>query len=303
MKLYILTNLQKQANWVNDFEENLKKGLDELNFPNEIIDSLNRDFLETDFIYVMNFRDLDKIDKNKIKAKIICHSNGSAINQYAYNVNREAEKKQLYEIIDINTTNIERQDTLMKDKYPGIKTLPIGFPLDFEKYEKYKNISKKKKIVVGGRISPDKQFYLATYLLEDLMPEYEVVFSILDKDEKWSNFYDIDRFKEKGFQIRENKTSEEFYNEISDAEFFFTCSLGDTISISLIEAYLCGSYIVAQRCKKTSFPMWDYYHGGYEPFDKREIEKMIRQKPIYGIDTSYFDYKQVCQKLIAGLLQ
>jgi len=304
MFYFIKDDLGQNANWEVDFQENLIKGLYEIGTMRQVAE-VALDWVpkmsETDYVFVVNYKHLSTPEVMNTKATVLAHSNGSAVNYYAYNVNKEEERRQVSTVIDVNTTNCHSQDILMNIEYPEMNpSLMIGFPLDFEKYKKY-NKPKKKKIVVGGRISPDKQFYLATYLLSDLVKDYEVVFTVIDKDHKWSDMYDLDRFRGMGYRIKDCLTSEEFYEELSDAEFFFICSLGDTISVGLAEAILCGCYPVVPDIQGM-FPLWmDYVSKGYEPFSKKSVEKMIRRKPSIKCDMSLFDYKKVCQRLKEGL--
>lgn len=299
--IHFLFPTDKNANWEDDFYLNLRKGFVELGITTIGIHLEQLvDLTEQSYVIVTDFKDLKKISelKSQIKAKIIAQSNGSAVNYYAYNVNKEEERHQVCNVVDINLMNSPTQEQLMRQKYPDInRTIVSGFPLNFTKYAPYIDMDKKKKIVIGGRISPDKQFYLSTFLLKDLVDEYEIVFTVVDKDNKWSDLYDIERFKDMGYRIEHCPTSEGFYNELRDAEIFFTASLGDTISIAMAEAALIGCYIVAPRIEGM-FPMWnDYYSGGYEPFSKSGVEYLVRNKPKYDIDLSLFNYKNVCQKI------
>lgn len=292
--LYLVIHDTKQSSWAIDFEMLIAKGLSEVDYPYEFIkaDEIG-EFTEEDALFVMHYLDLDHPKVKDTKAKVITHSNGSSYNPFAYNVDR-VEREQLKQV-DINTTCSKGQAKYLKGK--ANKPSYLGFPVDIETITKYNQPKKKRKIVVGGRISPDKQFYLTAFLLEPLLEFYEIVFSVIDKDNEWSKFYDIKRFEEMGYKFHYNN-QEEFYKELGDAEVFFTASLGDTICLSLVEAVLCGAYPVFPAIEK-GFPfLRDYISGGYEPFSQIDILKTILGKPHIDIDLSLFDYKQVCQRLI-----
>jgi len=296
--LNLLLDSKNHNPWSRQFEDNLMDGFKMLNYPYKTIsiDCLyKKSFTSKDWLFIMNYEDLEVVKELGIEAKLIMHSHGTSYNPYAYNVGTY-EREQLKQVDLVTTLSMSHQ-LLLKDKTNRAEY--IGFPLQLEiLWNCYNKLHKEKKIVIGGRISPDKQFYLATYLLQPLLNKYKIVFSISANDSReWVNFYDLTRFEELGFIFHYN-TQEEFYQELGNAKFFFTCSLGDTICLSLVEAQACGCYLLYPNITN-GYPVWrDYLSGGYEPFSQESIFKFIKEMPNYEVDYSLFDSKQVCERLI-----
>ena len=311
--LYILkSDYPEQANWHNDFSIGLVESLLKVGYPDILKGTeayIPPQITENDYLFVTHYADLDSLAVRNTKAKVIFHHHGSAVSPYMHYVDRKAEIEQVMNVIDINTFCLPTQAKHIITKYnlPKDKCATIGFPLDFSKYEKYKK-PKKKKIVVGGHIGPERQCYLATYLLKDLIPEYEVVFSIVEKPNcvtgKWSSFYDLQRFIDMGFRFVLHPDQEGFYQELSDASHVFTCSLGDVISISIVEGYLCGCYPVVPWIENY-WPMFsDYISTGYDSFCKQSVEEHVRRKDEsigLVVNLDWFTPSSVGKRLLAVL--
>lgn len=294
---YILPPENKGANWVDDVRDNLIKGMEELGVKTMVVSKLPSFLKESDWVFVLGHEEFEREDVVRTKAKVIGHAHGTSVNPYAYNVNRLREKFHFSKVLDLVTFSSELDEQIVKSKYGSLikDTAVIGLPIDLEKFPD--SSEKDKKIVVGGRISPDKQFYLASFLLQDLVHEYEIVFSILDKHSKWRDWYDIKRFEDMGFVIRENPTSERFYNELQNAEVYFTASLGDTIGLGALEAHMVGCRVIVPDIRD-GFPTWRaYVSEGYEPFSKSSVESFIRSGKTPEVKTDLFDYRKVCQRL------
>jgi hypothetical protein len=309
--LYILeSDYPTQANWHNDFSENLFKAL----VPLVEVTCIRRTnsvkgLSVKDYVFVTHYADLDNPIIQETKAKIIFHHHGSGVSPYMHYVDRKLEKYHVENTIDINTFCLPTQHKLIAEKYNITDGVTIGFPLNFDKYKPYSNTPKKKKIVVAGHIGPERQFYLSTYLLKDLLQEYEVVFSICEKPDcvtgKWSTFYDLDRFREMGFKFVFCPEQEGFYKELSDASHIFTCSLGDVISISVVEGSLIGCIPVVPNIRNY-WPMFmDFVTYGYHPFSKQNIEYTIINYKGYKapmVNPEWFDPKLVVERLLEKLI-
>src|ERR1700690_2310892 len=101
------------------------------------------------------------------------------------------------------------------------------------------------------------------------MPEYEVWFSVVERPTgvsgKWLDFYHIKSFEDMGFKFVVNHpTQEKFYEFISDASHVFTCSLADTISLTIVEGALCGCIPTVPDIKDHWGQYMDYVDYGYE---------------------------------------
>jgi hypothetical protein len=314
--IYILkSNFEGQPNWMNDFSNHLEYGLNEAGAEVRAgVDILTLNDLGTDdYVFITHYEHLDTIEAQQTKAKVIFHHHGSGVSPYTHWINAGSEIWHLYNVVDINTFCMPTQEKLVVEKYPITQDMAttIGFPLNFNRYPY--NRPKKKKIVVAGHIGPERQFYLATYLLKDLIPEYEVVFSILetpgsteDITKEWSKFYALERFIDMGFKFVRHPDSESFYLELADASHIFTCSLGDTFSVSMVEGVLSECIPVAPYIKNF-WPMYmDWLDVGYEPFSKTDVEHCIRRTEYRDnfnpkADLSWFNPKKVAERLLEVL--
>jgi hypothetical protein len=308
----LLSYFPDQANWYSDFSVNLHEGLRLNKVDVCYIRDLNKLNLlgPDDYLFVTHYKHLDELAVRQTRAKIIFHHHGSGVSPYTHWIDKKAELDHVFNVIDIHTFCMPTQDKLVCKKYDlwgetidSISTA-IGFPINFKQYEQYKG-EKKKKIVVAGHIGPERQFYLATYLLKDLMPEYEVVFSIVEKPDcvtgKWSTFYDLQRFIEMGFRFVFHPDQEGYYKELRDASHVFTCSLGDTFSVSILEGYLCGCIPVVPAIFNY-WPMWmDYISNGYRPFDVVDVEAYIKGKRTIEVNLDWFKPELVAKRLLGVL--
>lgn len=265
----------------------------------------------SDYVFVTYYKDLAKLKTN---AHVLYYHQGSGACPYFEFIDKKQERKDLKKV-DLHLFPLPTFEKLVKDYYQLKNTKTIGFPLDLIRYEKYKSVPKKKKIVVSGHITPGKQFYLATYLLKDLIPEYEVWFSVVEWKESaagmWTQFYNLKSFEEMGFKFRivtetPGKTTftgqEKFYEFISDASHVFTCSLADTISLPIVEGALCGAIPIVPNIKSYWGQFMDYIDYGYDPFSKADImDAITRKTELWDVspelDTKWFDSRLVVNRL------
>lgn len=295
-----------QANWYSDFSSNLYQGLIKIKAD---VGMLSIGYIEnltsSDYVFVTHYKDLDNELVRRTKATIIFHQHGSGASPYTHWIDAKAELDHLYNVIDVLTFCMPTQEKLVKERYKFVCTSKtIGFPIDFEKYKPYKQ-KKKKKIVIPGHIGPERQFYLATYLLKDLIPEYEVVFSVCEKPDcvtgKWSPFYDLDRFRRMGFQFNFHPDQQGFYRELSDASHVFTCSLGDTFSVSILEGSLLGCTPVVPNIYDGWPQYTDYISFGYVPFSKSNVEAFIKENITIPVNYDWFKPELVAERLLEVL--
>jgi len=306
--IYILeAHNSGQANWYDDFQSNLVRGLtaagvsrDELRWGYSL--PLVSDLSSDDYVFVVHYEDLDKPEVRYTKAKVIFHHHGSGVHPYNHWIDKRAEMDHVQNVIDINTFCLPTQEKIIKEAYKLDNTVTIGFPMDFDSYKPYRDVKKKNKIVVAGHIGPERQFYLATYLLKDLLKDYEIVFSICEKEDcvtgKWSTFYDLQRFVNMGYRFVFKPYKLGFYEVLSNASHIFTCSLGDVISISVLEGYLCGCIPVVPAIFNF-WPMYmDYISNGYHPFDAGDVESVVYGDKKVSVDLNWFNPERVAKRLL-----
>lgn len=306
--IYLLTTHERMPFWYEGFCRELITGLQAKGVRVEVMTSMYsiKHLSSIDTLFVTSYKDLSNKALQLTDAKIVYYHQGSGACPYFEFIDSEAEQLEL-QVVDLHLFSLPTFEKLVKEKYNLKNTATIGFPLDLSVYEKYRLVPKKKKIVVSGHITPGKQFYLATYLLKDLMPEYEIWFSVIEQnttfkagvDDTWSTFYALKRFEDMGFKfVFNHATQEKFYEFLSDACHVFTCSLADTISLPIVEGALCGAIPVTPCIKDYWGQYMDYLDFGYVPFDKYNIEEFIRWQCKISLDTKYFDSKLVVKRLL-----
>jgi hypothetical protein len=299
MNIYFLTNTLKQAPWQNEYETIYLNKLLEKNVRVKQVGLLEITTLKpTDVLWVMHYLDFLTQEVRACKALKVAQVNGTAANPYCYQVNEKAEREAIENVLDINFVFNERQRLVMEKVFPKAKFLAVGFPVTVPNDIKPAKL-RKPKIIIAGRISPDKQFYLATYLLKDLANYYQIIFAYPSaKEEKWLELYHTERFT--NFVIKQYDRIN-YLKELSDAEFYFSCSLGDISSVSLVESLLLGCYPIIPKFRE-GLPTYDEYVSvGYEPFSKVEVEKLIRTKPKFTWQYNDSDSELCTQRVIKGL--
>ena len=306
--LYFLVNKKKQAPWANSFDRLYRASMAELGVKTGVVNNKNREVLlpkltKSDFLFICHYEDISAKDVISCKAKKLAQVNGTGANLYCPQVDQKQEKKEVEKLLDYNVCFNKRIADTLKAQYPKAKTIIAGFPtvVDTPK-EKVKRT--RKKIVVGGRVSPDKQFYLATYLLKDLLKEgYEIVFCYNNRnDKRWLLEYDYKKFERIGFKFKK-LSRKGFIKELLSSSFYFICSLGDTNSIALSEAIMCGCIPIVPDFKE-GIPAYDDYviDGKYEPFSKADVIRTIKSSSTLNkVDISESDPKYCSQELIKFL--
>lgn len=301
--IYILKTQESMPHWYEGFCDNMYQALALQGADTRLTvkDSFNN-ISSSDFLFITSYKDLDLICVRNTNAKVLYYHQGSGACPYFEFINRNDERTSLRNV-DIHLFSLPTFEKLTAKKYFLSRTHTIGFPLDLDVYKKYTEVKKKKKIVVSGHISPGKQFYLATFLLKDLMPEYEVWFSVIERPHgvsgHWMSFYALQEFKDMGFKFVQNhETQEAFYEFLSDSSHVFTCSLADTISLPIVEGYLCGCKPIVPFIEGFWPQFSDYISNGYLPFSKESIERWFKVGTSVTIDLDLFDRNIVAKKLL-----
>lgn len=269
--LYRLVNSKKQSAWQVEYERLYDREFDGK------IKNITKDEIglltAKDALWIMHYEDQLLPEVVKCPAFKFAQANGTASNPYCYQVDKDAELSAIRNSLSCVLVFNPRMQKLMQETYSDGYFEAVGFPVEVD--DKYKGKIKERKIVVAGRISPDKQFYLATFLLERFAKDYKIVFCLTPGQEKWLDMYHPDWFPWIEFKQCDH---DQFLLELATAEFYFTCSLGDTGSVSLTEALLCGCYPVIPRFK--GHPVYSaYVSQGYEPFSVNSVKYLINRKP------------------------
>ena len=293
--LYRLVNSKKQSPWQVEYERLYQKYLKikPRDISIEDLESGKVIVRRVDTLWIMHYEDLNKQAVIDCPAYKITQANGTAANPYCYQVDREEELKTLSHIDKVLVFNQEMKEALTN--FFGVdKFEVIGFPVEVNIPPK----KKKKQILVSGRISPDKQFYLATFLLANLKKDYKVIFTFPKGEDKWKELYDIDRF---GIEYKQC-SRDEYLEILAESEFYFTCSLGDISSVSLVEALFLGCYPVIPQFTEPLPVYDDYVSIGYEPFSRRSVENLIKKKPDFTWDSSMSN-PELCARRLENMLR
>lgn len=310
--LYFLKNEKKQSAWQPMFESIIEGWLKyyNYNFLDTTLEGL-KDLKEDDYVMVMHFSDFLKPEVLETKAKVIGKVNGTSANPFVYQVNPDEEAEQFKSAIDILWVDgprvadaVAKKFVFLGEDMPEIWT--VGFPVEIPsdiKIEAYKTSRIEKSIIVPGRISPDKQFYLSAFMLMPYLEQgYKVTFAVTPTEDnrKWLEFYGEKKFTDLGFEFK-FMDRDEFLLEAAQHEYVFMTSLGDVWAISLIEALLLGCYPLIPRFGK-GLPAYDsYLTVGYEPYSLSSLDKLIKEKPRFTFDKSAYDPALVVSRLVSYL--
>jgi len=296
LTLYILVNDQKQANWQPVYEETYrdvfrKLGIDWVELNADTESYVLRSLSLQDVLWVMHFKDLLLPEVAETAAKVVFRMSGTSTHPYCYQVNMADEDYALRHVIDVNLSFHPRMTEYVKRFYPNISMVDTGYPIHVPKLP----VAQREPgtIVVGGRLSPDKQFMLTAYMLQDYVRrDWRVRFCYPNsggKDDYWLEQYGgKERYKRLGFEFVETDKAG-WHQILNTSEYFFTASLGDTACVSCVEAVSLGCYPLVPRIRE-GLPVYDtYINVGYEPFSTPSLYALIHQKPSLVVDNTWFD--------------
>lgn len=307
--ILILKSDANVPHWYEGFCNNLEQGIRMAGDTSDVVISYDKNKVNElnrgDAVVVTYYKDLLLPEIVNARCKVVFHHQGSGACPYMEFIDREAEVAQLAQV-NLHTFSLPTEELLVKERYNLKHTVTIGFPLNFDDYIPYQGKEKQNKIVINGHITPGKQFYLATYLLKDLLKEYEIVFSVIEREKgvsgKWSSFYHLKSFEDMGFKFVFNfPTQHGFYELLSTASHVFSCSLADTISLGIAEGLLCGCYAVVPAITRYWPNISDYVWPGYVPFDKTSVFNYIENRPVQTFRREWFDAKRVGERLLDKL--
>lgn len=291
MTVFLLFDNEKQANWQPIYEATYVRTLAEKDFDFkcesfDFYENWRHNLKPGDVLWPMHYKHLSypglKDFANHYGVKIIFRVSGTAANPECYQVDFETERNIVENIVDVNMVFGTRMQKFMQERYPDGRFEPIGYPIQVPKH--HSNPVKKPRIVIGGRLSPDKQPMLAMRLLKNQLKTHrEIVFAYPDnkgKDTNWMNSYGgFARYEALGFKFLK-MDKDEWLRYIGESEIYFTCSLGDTACVSMIEALELGAYVVYPKFGE-GLPVYDTYvkgNGWYTPFSFLDVDYVISSK-------------------------
>ena len=290
--LYILLNRKKQAPWQNDYERIYQKLLTipykVLNDRSEL-DKLGKD----DYLWIQHFSDIDAPETRACKARKIAQVNGTAINPYIGAVDKEQEKIEYNEILDIALVFDGVIARAMKKVYPRVDFWSVGFPIP-----EINNVGEKKKqICVSGRLDIYKNVNLNIWLTENLRRKgCKVIFCYPDKDvqEELVKIYKPEKFDNLEFRRCKKK---EWLEVAKESEFYLLTSLDDVCSVSMWEAYYSGCYLLVPNIDNGIIRYPDYVSCRFNAFDRTALEYLVENKLPQKVNTKYIQPRECVKRL------
>lgn len=299
--IYFITNEKKQAPWQEEYENLYYRELKLKGVARTSIDINafpgNLNIQSSDFVWVMHYEDIQKVAGSR--AIVVAQSNGTSACTWSAGVQRSSEQADM-RIIDISLAFNEAHQKALQKCFPGTHHAIVGFPVEVDHILTAGIERRPKTIVVPGRIAHGKQVELAIYLLQPLIQQgYKVIFCLPNKKSS-IEFCSTDlcqRWQELGF-IFEILDRTYYLQTAAQSEFVFTCSLSDTMNVSLVEALICGCYPLVPRLDTELPTYWSYVDVGYEPFSRTSLMELVKRKPQFSVEMIHFDPDQCAKRVL-----
>ena len=211
-----------------------------------------------------------KKEKNTDKIKTIAQSNATALNPFIYQITKSQEIKFLYDI-DINITARKKHTQILKSNYLYTNIYTVGFPIRIPKKKSYTKT--KGLAVIAGRLTPDKLVYESLRIAIDEILDIEKIIVCYPKSQKDLLQYYPKR-KIIDYQECDN---EKLLKYLEKAEYYIISSLGDTSSVSTVEAlYRCCKLITSEYRKMPShFPYYYDNQKNLEYYNPKQCAKKL----------------------------
>lgn len=263
--LYLVTNKPQQV-WQDHYLRTYESELKSRNVPYKLVPASDIQSVKlkaTDLVWIMSYKDIREVSKHcrLYGAVTLFRLSGTAMHPWSYQVDVDDEIK---DFKDIDYMLVPTESTAKAVKPITVnKVLVTGYPMrlyDADSIKLKPLVERKNRIVIGGRLSPDKQPLLAMHLLTRQLQKGmvdEVVFCYpSNKELKWLEAYGgAKRWERLGFQFKQ-MTHREWIAFAADSRFYFTASLGDTVCYSLFEAVSLGCLpLVPNTSEATLLPV------------------------------------------------
>ena len=302
--IYIFSNKPQQV-WQNDYLQTYLEFLPQI-APVELVKADTKGYVyiknkatEEDLIWITHYADIGAYRWDVVSGRTIFRISGTSAHPWCYQVDPTLEYRDFL-AIDFMLSPHPNVTKLIEERYKDnpdklAKIITTGYPMVNPKI-RYQNMlmfndkdvyelawsERKDRIVIGGRLSPDKQPMLAFWLLQDIVKQVEVVFCYAhDKELDWFEYYGgRSRWEALGFKFQKLDHNE-FLAFLSESKYYFSCSLGDTMCYSAFEAISLGCYAMLPDTMKhgTGLPhiscMTNAYT--YRAFDKVSVENVFEE--------------------------
>ena len=287
--LYLVTNKPQQV-WQDHYMRTYESELKARNVPYMVVPASDIESVQlkdTDLVWIMSYKDIRNVSRHcrHFGAKTMFRLSGTAMHPWSYQVDMDDE---IEDFKDIDYMLVPTKTTAEAVKPITVnEVLVTGYPMrlyDADGIKLKPPMQRKNRIVIGGRLSPDKQPMLSMHLLYGQLKSGavdEVVFCYpSEKELKWLEVYGgAKRWERLGFQFKQ-MTHAEWIAFAADSRFYFTASLGDTVCYSLFEAMSLGCLpIVPDTSGATLLPVMHEVVSSreftYPSFSEREVSYTI----------------------------
>lgn len=298
--IYIFSNKPQQI-WQNDYLQTYIEFLPQI-APVTVLDANQESFnrlkdvcTESDFVWITHYKDIGAYAWGDLKAKTIFRISGTSLHPWCYQVDVTQEAVD-FSVIDYMLSPHPYVTDLVKPITVN-KVITTGYPMIHPRirYDLPNTPWKHRddRVVIGGRLSPDKQPMLAMWLLQDIAKGKDVVFCYGDNKElDWLESYGgVHRWEQLGFKFQQCNHLE-FLEVLAQSKYYFSCSLGDTMCYSAFEAISLGCYAILPDTygKGTRLPHIGAMInkvGIYSAFDKSSVEHVFNNS-----DTNFKEQRQ-----------
>ena len=224
--------------WVNEykalyFRELTKLGHTCNSIQYESLSDLNGD----NWVIFGHWKEYQNSLRYKKSYRSIMQSNGTSANPFIYQVDPNQELIDLSSV-DVNLTAHPSHTKAIADKFRVSNVYTAGFPVEIPTLPIRK---KKNTFVIAGRLSPDKNIYLAVFALLKYCKYEKITICYQHYTSSELKNYPIESWKDLNIEFKQCDRLE-YLNILAESEYYVNFSLGDTSSVSAIESFLCGCY-------------------------------------------------------------
>jgi hypothetical protein len=220
-------------------------------------------------------------------------SNGTACNPFIYQVDPRIEYEDLCSV-DFNLTAHDNHTRCLMQKYDIGNIFTVGFPMEIPDISLKKN---KNTFVIAGRLSPDKNVYLAVYSIMQYCQYESITICYQNYTSKELSNYPIASWKELNVSFVECNRSE-YLSILGRSDFYVNFSLGDVASITTMEALLCNCYPLLLDFD-VDVPHYSRYINHPIPISRlNEIGNIVRIRPNQEPNMDSFNPTSCVQKLL-----
>lgn len=288
-----------RSHWLHEFHDNLSAGFEMLGRNNRTI-SLDEasEVKDAECFILLDHRHINNIELDRLKVVKTTHQHSTACIPTYYQNDFDQEE---YYTAREDYVTMANSDFTVKEMNKLLKAHnwihKVWFPINFNSYERYGGVKDEKLVVMWGRLGSDKQYVLGLQFLKQLVQEgYRCIFSAVDTEESREiyNKKNLKFFEMHGVEIQFNN-KDRFYKLLSEANYFVSVSLPETLWLSVVEAliYWCKTYVPYGDNSYSEIICW-----WYEPYSYNSLLNFIKTDTIFIRSIEWLDYKEVAARYL-----